>query len=158
MGKTIKQPRRVFFCGKKGLVHKYSGSSTKVEDWNDFPLVKDISDSMIQDCGIKFNSCLLNEYATGREYIGYHGDKEANPKNLASVAALSLGGSRDFTYKKFKLRKGDNLDNLKPITRVLNCGDLIVMIGNVQYYYKHTIPKRAHADYRISLTLRYLTN
>ncbi|SNW62041.1 alkylated DNA repair [Orpheovirus IHUMI-LCC2] len=94
------------------------------------------------------NSCLINEYRDGKAGIGYHSDREAVGP-LGEVITISLGGPRDFCIKP--LFKKD-----KPIKVSLGSGDLVFMLGNTQQYYAHSIPYRAHANYRLSITYRYL--
>ena len=160
-GKRIMQPREIYACGDLGLKYRYSGLELEVEPW--IPDVKAIIDQISDNIEafnrnlalpedlkfptqIKlFDSCLLNLYRTGADYISYHRDKEALGPNNA-VLTISLGGTRNFYFKG----KGETIK-----TKLEN-GDCVIMCGNTQRDYTHSIPKRAVADLRISLTYRLI--
>lgn len=146
-GKTIDQPRRQYACGDPdNKFHHYSGTSIELNEW--IPELKEIRDRLTKETGSKLNSCLINEYATGKQYIGYHSDREASGIN-DTVMIVSLGGPRDFCFK----RKSDS----SVIKLSLNSGDALIMTGKCQHLYQHTVPKRAYANYRISLSYRNLS-
>lgn len=158
-GRSIMQPRRVYACGNPGLVYQYSGLRLPVDSWlgADPPLstIRHYRDA-IHNLGFNFDSCLLNEYATGRQYIGYHSDKEAlGPHN--AVVTISLGGSRDFYFKPRTVKSKSQEQVPTTIKTRLHNGDMVVMLGDCQKRYTHSIPKRAQADYRISLTFRCIS-
>ena len=145
-GKDYPQHRRTYACGEFAMIHEYSGTKIPVEVW--IPEVKEIRNKVQRELDINFNSCLLNEYMDGMSYISYHSDREAMGPNNA-VVTVSLGGSRDFYFKY----KGEPHETIKT---TLHNGDLVLMYGNTQKLWTHSIPKRVHADYRISLTYRLL--
>lgn len=147
-GQSIMQPRQVYACGDSKLQYTYSGLTLPVEPW--IQEIKELRDRIQKELEIPFDSCLLNEYQNGTQYIGYHSNKEAlGPEN--TVVTISLGGSRDF---HFRTKEAPH----KTIKTILNNGDCCIMRGNTQRDYTHTIPKRAHGDYRISLTFRLINN
>eukprot|EP01137_Pigoraptor_chileana_P004986 Opistho-2@2763 len=100
--------------------------------------------------GTTFNSCLLNEYRNGSQYIGFHADDEKDLGENRMVATVSLGGARDFVLKP-KKSEGEKTTKI-----LLESGSLVVMAGECQRLYHHSIPKRASAEYRVSLTFRRL--
>jgi alkylated DNA repair dioxygenase AlkB len=51
---------------------------------------------------IRFDYVLINYYANGNNYIGYHSDDERDLKSNGVIASLSLGASRDFCFKLAK--------------------------------------------------------
>lgn len=142
-GKKIMQPRRIYGCGDEGITHNYSGLSLPLEPW--IPEIKELKDKISAELDLELNSCLLNYYRDGKDYIGWHSDKEIAEDS--GVITISLGGSRDFYFKK----KDCKVDTIKTM---LHTGDLTLMYGNTQRDYTHSIPKRAHAEPRISLTFR----
>lgn len=147
MGKSIQQPRQIYACGETPTgKHVYSGLSLNLNKW--IPEVKEIRDRIEKEYAFPANACLLNEYKDGSQYVGYHSDKEVSQKFLNVVCTVSLGGTRAFLLKHKKTGKLIKVD--------LNSGDLCIMQGRCQELWKHQIPKRAHADYRISLTYRIL--
>lgn len=113
--------------------------------------IKRIMDHINASQNYSFNSVLVNEYPTGRHYIAYHPDREALGRNNA-VYGLSLGGRRDFYFQGIKGTPAEG----EMIKTYVEHGDLMIMSGTTQLNYKHSVPKRAHGDYRISLTFREL--
>lgn len=147
-GKIIPQPRFQLAVGDETVSnHRYSGTSIPIHPW--LPEVKEIADRIMAETGTKINSCLLNYYVDGSHYIGYHSDRETKKEFNNIVITVSLGGTRRFYFQ----RKSDK----KIIKTELHSGDLVIMKGRTQELYKHTIPKQAKAQARISLTYRYLT-
>lgn len=149
MGKPVKEARHT--CSYGSIKHKYSGITRKINEWSEEilslkKLVEEITES-------EYNSCLLNYYKNGSEYIGYHSDKEI-VKN-SDVATISLGSKRDFYFKR-KNTKGET------IKTYLDSGDLCVMNYETQKLFTHSIPKRTSRTEpiggRISLTFRTLKN
>jgi len=150
-GKKVLQPREIYGMGNDEIKqHKYSGLNLELHPWHSE--VNKIKEEVNKKCNTVFdlNSCLLNSYKDGSQYIGFHSDKEAKG-TINVVVTLSLGGSRDFIfrYKKDKSRK---------IHTVLNSGDLIFMLGNTQKFWEHSVPKRSKGEHRISLTFRELSS
>lgn len=146
-GKEIMQPRQIYGCGDSDIKsHNYSGLKLELHPW--IPELKADADRITDEFGFKPNSCLLNEYKTGQQYIGWHSDKEINKEYNNYVFTVSLGGSR-----KFKLR---HKKTKEVIDVILDAGDLCIMAGKCQEIYEHSIPKCANAEYRISETFRCL--
>lgn len=166
-GKKIDQPRRTYACGDPSVKsHRYSGQSTPVYPWlydNKIPTPLDechshvsvIANEVTTLTHVPLNTCLLNEYSDGSKYIGYHSDKEVTSL-LNSVFTVSLGGPRDFFLMRKNKDLGINSKVGNKVTVSLQSGDLCVMQKDCQREWTHSIPKRAHANYRISLTYRWL--
>lgn len=147
MGKDILEPRLTYAMGDEGVVHKYTGTVTKVSAWDEE--IKAIADRIFEETNFNTNACLLNYYVDGSNYIGWHSDKEVSPPDYG-VVTISLGGSRDFIIRK---KKDKNISH----TVLLENGDACMMGGNTQKFWKHSIPKRKKQnDPRISLTFRRL--
>ena len=147
MGKEIPEPRMTYAIGDEGLIHKYTGIERQVKVWD--PFVKNIRDRIEEETEFVANSCLLNLYTNGDDYIGYHMDKETSPPHH-SVVTVSLGGTRDF-----QLKRTDGAGDV--ITVPLKSGTACMMEGDTQKIWKHGIPKRKKQnDPRISLTFRDL--
>jgi alkylated DNA repair dioxygenase AlkB len=101
-----------------------------------------------QTSGDTFNSCLLNLYHHGQEYMGWHSDDEALYGKDAPICAISLGQARTFYLRK----KNDHAHKLE---YSLGKGDVFVMKGATQTFWQHCVPKRANVPgARISLTFR----
>jgi alkylated DNA repair dioxygenase AlkB len=103
--------------------------------------------------GSRYNFCLVNYYATGDDSISYHSDDERFLGPNPSIASLSLGAQRDFLMKH---KPAEGVD-AAPIKMPLGSGDMVVMRGETQANWLHSIPKRkggeAHRG-RINITFR----
>ncbi len=96
-----------------------------------------------------FNYLLLNYYKTGDHYIGYHSDDEVLSVDDL-IGSVSLGGSR-----RFLIRERSKTETPENYEIVLNSGDLMIMDGLMQKFYKHSIPKtKQKVAPRINLTFR----
>lgn len=87
-------------------------------------------------------------YRDGRDSVAPHGDRIARDLPRATVATVSLGGSRRFTIRP---KTGGE-------SRVfsLGHGDLVVMGGSAQRTHEHAIPKTASpVEPRIALMFRH---
>jgi len=144
-GKPLKTPR--FQCWMADTETKADVYSDTRVDWT--PEM----DSLRRELGAKldfyFDYLLLNYYATGQDYIGYHADNEV-VKNTDLIASVSLGGPR-----RFCVRPKKEADEKEVGEWHLESGDLVVMDGWMQRKYKHSVPKTAKkVEPRINLTFR----
>jgi len=94
----------------------------------------------------KYSYVLLNYYRDGKDYISYHSDRET--KYDTSVALVSLGGTRKFVLK--------NINNSQINHQfILEDGDLMILnYEAIKTQFKHSIPKMAGTESRISITFR----
>jgi alkylated DNA repair dioxygenase AlkB len=92
------------------------------------------------------DSITLAHYRTGRDSVAFHGDKLGRLVDDSIVATVSVGAPR-----RFLIRPAAGGPSL---TFDLGWGDLFVMGGTCQRTWHHAIPKRAHADPRISIMFR----
>jgi alkylated DNA repair dioxygenase AlkB len=53
----------------------------------------------------KFNSCLLNLYHDGNEGMGWHSDDEKSIEDNSSLASVSFGAERKFSFKHKQSKK-----------------------------------------------------
>ncbi|MFQ6644530.1 hypothetical protein Gotur_019962 [Gossypium turneri] len=119
--------------------------------------------------GSTFNSLLLNRYKGGNDYVGWHSDDEKLYGSTPEIASVSFGCERDFILKKksgksSQERRSDDKPPLKRSRKssqddqhsfMLKHGSLLVMRGNTQRDWLHSVPKRAKAETtRINLTFR----
>lgn len=132
------------------LSYTYSGHTRPIIPWHETVFhVKQLVEQKLSTIGIdiNFNTCLLNYYPTGMDGMGYHADDEPELGYQPVIASLSLGTTRKFVLKHKKTQDKVEL--------YLESGQLIVMRGNTQQYWKHTITKTKTVDEgRISLTFR----
>ncbi|PWY79332.1 DNA repair family protein [Aspergillus heteromorphus CBS 117.55] len=111
------------------------------------------------DDGTKYNFVLVNYYATGDDSITYHSDDERFLGSNPNIASISLGGKRDFLLKH-KPPTGsdaDGIEGMKPLKFPLDSGDMMVMRGETQSNWLHSVPKRKGGQGvlgRINITFR----
>ncbi|KAI9925414.1 hypothetical protein ASPWEDRAFT_28859 [Aspergillus wentii DTO 134E9] len=105
--------------------------------------------------GTRYNFCLVNFYATGDDSIAYHSDDERFLASHPTIASLSLGARRDFVLKHKPAPDMDDTDSKDPLKFALGPGDMIIMRGETQANWLHSIPKRrGESQGRINITFR----
>lgn len=154
-GKTHVTTRQIVWMGDHDVSYHYSGQTRRAIPWSKQMLhVKQHIEQQLSSSGINvdFNSCLLNHYPSGEDGMGYHADDEKELGTQPIIASLSLGARRKFVFKHKTIRQEN-----KPVKveLYLESGQLIVMHGDTQDFWKHTITKtKTVASGRISLTFR----
>jgi len=146
-GRRIPQPRLTSWYGDPDAHYTYSGLNLHPLPWH--PALLELRRLLQEKLRHDFNSVLANAYRDGHDSMGWHADdeKELGPKPL--IASLSLGEGRRFLLRK-KLEK-----NSKSVGLQLEHGSLLVMQGDSQSRYMHSLPKtRKPAGLRINLTFR----
>jgi alkylated DNA repair dioxygenase AlkB len=88
----------------------------------------------------------LAHYRDGKDSVAFHGDKVGRLVDDCIVATVSVGTPRRFLLKPNVGGGSLSFD--------LGWGDLFVMGGTCQRTWQHAVPKRAHADPRISIMFR----
>ena len=156
-GKTHVTTRQIVWMGDHDVSYHYSGQTRRAIPWSKQMLhVKRHIEQQLSSIGINvdFNSCLLNHYPSGTDGMGYHADDEKELGAQPIIASLSLGARRKFVFKHKTIRQEN-----KPVKveLYLESGQLIVMHGDTQDFWKHTITKtKTVASGRISLTFRQI--
>lgn len=105
----------------------------------------------------QYNFCLVNYYASGSDSISFHSDDERFLGPEPAIASFSLGARRDFLMKHKPAKPGEPEIQTTPIKMPLASGDMILMRGQTQANWLHSIPKRKGGDAdkgRINITLR----
>ena len=151
-GKTHITTRQIVWMGDSDIDYQYSGHTRQTIPWTDTVFhVKHHIEQKLLDLGIdaNFNSCLLNYYPSGEDGMGYHADDERELGEQPVIASLSLGATRKFVFKHKK--------NQDKVELYLESGQLIVMHGDTQSFWKHSITKTKKVTTgRISLTFRQI--
>lgn len=143
-GKELPLPRVESWIGDKA--YTYSGLTLKPHPWtSSIYLIKEqIEKYLSQD----FNSCLVNLYRTGEDYVGPHADDEKELGSEPFIASVSLGASRRFVMKH-------RYEKDRQCEVFLQSGDLLVMKGAFQHFWLHSLPKmKKEMNPRINLTFR----
>lgn len=109
--------------------------------------------------GARYNFVLVNYYASGEDSISFHSDDERFLGPEPTIASLSLGGEREFVMKhkpfattpqsqprgiQGQTKTGGKRApvNTVPVKMPLRSGDMVVMRGQTQSNWLHSIPKR----------------
>jgi alkylated DNA repair dioxygenase AlkB len=146
-GKEIITKRKVAFYSDESIVYTYAGKTKIGLPWKD-PLIilKNIVESLTKQT---YNACLLNLYHNGDEAMGWHSDNEKEIIANSTIASLSIGASRKFSFKH-KVTK-------ETISIQLENGSLLEMKGTIQSHWLHALPKsKKITESRINLTFRQM--
>ena len=148
-GKYFKTARKIAWYGDEEYHYQYSGMQKQAHDWH--PLLRDLKHQIEGLTGHQFNSCLANLYEDGTQGMGWHRDDEASlraAEHETVIASLSLGATRKFRFK--------HIHTDAKVDLMLHSGQLIVMKGQTQRYWKHMLAKSSKVqEPRINLTFRY---
>ncbi len=146
-GKETTTKRKVAFYADRGIEYTYSNKTKKGLIWNS-TLLK-IKEAIEQRTNVKYNACLLNLYHNGNEGMGWHSDDENEIIPNSSIASISLGAERKFSFKHKTTKETFSI--------LLENGSLLEMKGTVQSNWWHAIPKTKKVlTPRINLTFRQM--
>jgi alkylated DNA repair dioxygenase AlkB len=144
-GRRVVTQRQVAWYADHAYTYTYSGVTRTALSWTDEILALKARVEAV--CGDKFNSCLLNLYHDGSIGMGWHSDAERDLVRDGAIASLSFGAERVF---KFRHRT-----NGRTIAVNLEHGALLIMKGQTQSHWLHSLPKAAGIKTpRINLTFR----
>jgi alkylated DNA repair dioxygenase AlkB len=144
-GKHITTKRKVAWYGDSEYLYTYSNATKRALAW-----IKELSElkQIVEEyAGIKFNSCLLNLYHDGNEGMGWHSDDEKPLGKSNTIASLSFGAERKFSFKHKQTKQ--------TVSLVLEHGSLLIMKDATQRNWLHSLPKsKKITRQRINLTFR----
>lgn len=146
-GKEIVTKRKVAFFSDPSISYRYA-SKTKIGlPWTSTLLIiKNIVESITKE---SYNACLLNLYHNGEESMGWHSDNEKEIIANSSIASLSLGANRKFSFKHKASKETVSIE--------LEDGSLLEMKGSVQAHWWHALLKSKKVTAaRINLTFRQM--
>jgi alkylated DNA repair dioxygenase AlkB len=112
------------------------------------PLLLEMCTLLSARYDIGFDRVWVNLYRDGHDSVAWHGDRHRHAVAQPMVATVSLGARR-----KFQLRRRGT----STIVHTLNpgVGDLVVMGGQCQHDWEHSVPKTARpVGPRMSVTIR----
>ena len=144
-GKHFVLNRKVAWYGDHLYAYTYSKTTKLAIPWTkDLLIIKQSIEALTKET---FNCCLLNLYHSGADSMGYHCDNEKELKENGTIASLSLGACRTFRFKHKTSKKSFAL--------TLEDGSLLLMKGETQKYWLHSLPKSSTSnESRINLTFR----
>ncbi|MFN1581336.1 alpha-ketoglutarate-dependent dioxygenase AlkB family protein [Vibrio rotiferianus] len=144
-GKSVLQPRLQSWHGDRS--YTYSGLTMAPHPWT--PELQKLRERTSCLCGSPFNSVLANLYRNGQDSMGWHQDNESELGPNPIIASVNLGESRRFLLK--------HIHDNSIIELELTHGSLLVMAGEIQHYWKHSVPKtKLNKGERINLTYRMI--
>ena len=147
-GKEIMQPRLTCWYSDPGIDYSYSGIRMKNLPWTEpLPGIKSRIERL---AGVRFNGALLNLYRNGNDSMGWHRDNEKELGKNPVIGSVSLGGTRTFKFR-------DRLSKKEIISVDLPNGSLLIMAGESQHFWEHSIPKQSGAaNPRLNITFRVI--
>ena len=147
-GKRIVTARKVAWFADGGVSYSYSGTVKRAHLWTEL-LLRLKSAAQIRT-GATYNSCLLNLYHDGSEGMGWHSDDEKSIEVGSSIASLSFGAERKFSFR--------NKATEEKVSVMLENGGLLNMKGETQRFWQHQLPKTKKVDEpRVNLTFRRMS-
>jgi len=146
-GKRIVTKRKTAWYGDSDYEYIYSNTIKQALPWTrELASVKQIVENVSKT---KFNSCLLNLYHDGNEGMGWHSDDEKSIEDNSSIASVSFGAERKFSFK--------HKQSKKIISIVVEHGSLLLMKDATQKNWLHSLPKSRKITLpRINLTFRIM--
>jgi alkylated DNA repair dioxygenase AlkB len=144
-GKRVVTAREVAWYAESGLSYTYSGATKRGLPWTtELRILKDLVETVT---GATFNCCLLNLYHDGEQGMGWHSDDEKSLVKNGTIASLSFGAERKFSFK--------HKVSAETIAVTLASGSLLVMRNETQTHWLHCLPKtKKIREPRINLTFR----
>ena len=144
-GKTIITKRKVAWYGAKPYSYSYSHKERIAHIWNG--KLFELKESIENELNESFNACFLNLYPNGTDGMGWHSDDEKELVPNATIASLSLGSKRKFSFKHRTTKEKISIN--------LEDGSLLLMKGEVQKYWLHQLSKTKRlVKPRVNLTFR----
>ncbi|MCC5791848.1 MAG: alpha-ketoglutarate-dependent dioxygenase AlkB [Legionellaceae bacterium] len=148
-GRHIITKRKIAWYADQPFSYTYSRITRQALPWTDELLV--LKSLIEKESGETYNACLMNLYHDGSEGMAWHSDGEKDLKKNGTIASLSLGAERKFSFKHQKTKE--------VVSMVLSSGSLLVMKGTTQTHWLHRLPptKRIQKP-RINLTFRTMVS
>jgi len=144
-GKHIITRRKVAWYGDQPFEYTYSKTTKRALPWT--KELQELKNIVEQTTGETFNSCLLNLYHSGEEGMAWHSDAEKELKKNGTIASLSFGAARKFSFKHKQTRESLSL--------ILEHGSLLLMKDTTQTHWLHRLPpSKPVKGSRVNLTFR----
>lgn len=146
-GKWHNIPRRQTAYGDPGTFYRFSGHKSVAKPWTDF--TTDIRLQLEAALETSFNFVLINLYNDGHHCIGAHSDDESDLDPDHMIASYTVGETRDFVLKHKKTKERTTIP--------LSHNSLLIMAGDTQKNYVHSIPRRKKCKKpRVNFTFRQM--
>jgi alkylated DNA repair dioxygenase AlkB len=149
-GKDIFLPRYSAWYGDSNKPYTYSGLTLQPKKWNKG--LNYIKDQINKIAGVSFNSVLMNWYRDGEDYINWHTDAEKELGENPVIGSVNFGATRRFIIRRID-------DNKEKVELPLRHGTLLIMKGELQHFWQHSVPKEKKVkEDRINLTFRVINH
>jgi alkylated DNA repair dioxygenase AlkB len=113
------------------------------------PILRQMADALSARYPVRLDRIWVNLYRDGADSVAWHGDRNRLVMTRPLVATVSLGARRKFLLRPRGTSRA--LHRLEP-----GHGDLVVMGGECQAEWEHTVPKTKQAvGARMSVTIRH---
>jgi alkylated DNA repair dioxygenase AlkB len=140
------QPRLTAWYGDPDKYYEYSGITMHPKKWTNTLL--EIKHRIETLSPVTFNSALLNQYRHEKDSVGWHRDNEKSLGINPVIGSVSFGASRNFLFRHYA-------DKTVRHSVELTHGSLLLMQGQTQHCWEHSIPKQTAATGpRINITFR----
>jgi alkylated DNA repair dioxygenase AlkB len=145
-GIATETARHALWYADRPFRYRHSGIERVAEAWPG-DLLDDARRLAEELAQARFDSCVLNLYRNGSEGMAWHSDSEAAYGPHTTIASLSLGATRKFSFLHKRTRARRDM--------MLRHGQFIVMRGETQRHWLHAVAKSSTVSTpRISLTFR----
>ena len=144
-GKHFITKRKAAWYGDFNYSYTYSNTTKEALPWTKELMELKTKTEKITEAN--YNSCLLNLYHSGDEGMAWHSDDEKALETNGTIASISLGAERRFSFRHKKTKQTFNL--------LLEAGSLLIMKDATQAHWLHSLPKsKTILLPRINLTFR----
>lgn len=148
VGRTVPTPRLTSWHGDPGTAYTYSRRRFEPLPWTE--ALDNLRNRVSEAAGVRLDAVLVNYYRDGSDSMGAHADNEPElgpSRDNVIIASVSLGAKRRFVLTHNASRTS--------LEYRLGGGDLLIMGGTTQQFYKHRVPKTKRAvSPRMNLTFR----
>jgi len=145
-GRQTPIPRMHQWYADKGVCYSWSGITMQPLAW--LSSLQALRARLERETHRSFNSVLANLYRDGNDTMGWHADDEAELGPQPAIASVSLGAARDLRLRR-------RADHRVSRTLPLEHGSLLLMTGDSQRDWQHSLPRRKRVTApRINLTFR----
>lgn len=152
-GVKVRGPRQMaWFAEGKDWNYQFSKNHVPgllVQEWT--PTLLKIKKRAEDFWGTPLNSVLANLYLDASEHSAWHSDDDPwlGYPDPTDIVSMSFGHSREFAWRPKDAK--ESVD-----TTMLTHGSLVIMGGEFQRHYQHSVPAKdfKQTTYRINLTFR----
>jgi len=140
-------PRLQAWYGDENKTFTYSGIYLTPEPWK--PELLELNTKLKEKTGIDFSSVLINLYRNGDDSVAWHCDDSPELGLNPYIASISLGATRTFKLKHLEdktLKRDIKLEH----------GSLLIMAGEIQHKWQHSVPKEEEESPRVNMTFRVI--